>query len=429
MQMSPPPAAAPVGAVHLFVSDEGTHIRWLCDAMEGHGAVEPILPSPLVLVERLATLRPRAVFLDFVMAQAQQTPALLELLRREQPDLPVIGIGLSTQPASMLAALRAGVDEFIDMAGPATEVPQTLRMLSERRGGRKGAPRDGMPATSLALVGARAGLGTTTLATHLAVAVQELLDKRAGAATQALRGTVLLDLGMPERDGLLYLNLKSDFHFVDGVQNLQRLDRTLLQTALAQHASGTSVLPLPAKLSQIREISLADAELLLRKLGDFYAVRIADLGGCAAPDFVAQVARSAGRVWVVCDQGIGAIVSTAALLGRLREAGVADDRLALIVNRFEPGAGLPARDIAERLGVGLVHVLPARPQVLLAAASRGELLVQSHRSDPYAQAVFALAKSLLPTLPDAASPQQGHGWSTLMTQITGRWKDQRRDRP
>jgi len=428
MLMSTPPAAAPAGTVHLFVSDEGAHIRWLCDAMEGHGVVEPVHPSPLVLVERISTLRPQTVLIDFLMGQTQQPSALLELLRREQPQIPVIGIGLSTQPASMLAALRAGVDEFIDMAGLPTDVPYTLRAFDERQGGRKSTSRDTTQATTLALVGARAGLGTTTLATHLAVAVQELQDRRTDTAASQ-RGTVLLDLGLPERDGLLYLDLKSDFHFVDGVQNLQRLDRTLLQTALAQHSSGTAVLPLPAKLSQIREISLADAEMLLRKLSDIYAVRIADLGGCAAPDFVAQVARSAGRVWIVCDQGIGAIVSTAALLARLRDSGVAEDRLSLIVNRFEPAAGLPARDIAQRLGIGPVHVLPARPQVLLAATSRGELLVESRRSDPYAQAVFGLARSLLPTSPDTAPPALGRGWSTFMTQIAGRWKGQRRDRP
>ncbi|WP_198970030.1 AAA family ATPase [Xylophilus sp. ASV27] len=423
MPMSIPPA--PANAVHLFVSDAGTHIRWLCDAMEGHGEIEPVPPNPLVLLERAASLRPRTVLIDFLTEHPHQLFSTLELLRREQPQIPVIGLGLSTHPASMLAALRAGVLEFIDMAAPAADVPPTLRALTERRAEQAGTPRDGM---TLALVGARGGLGTTTLATHLAVAAQELQQGRTDPAA-AQRGTVLLDLGLPERDGLLYLNLQSDFHLVDGVLHLQRLDRTLLQTALAQHAGGAAVLPLPAKLSQIREISLADVQLLLRKLAEFYALRIADLGGCAAVDFVTQVARDADQVWVVCEQGLGAIVSTAALLERLRESGVPQDRLSLIVNRFEPDAVLSARDIAQRLGIGPFHVLPARPQVLLDANSRGELLVESRRSDPYAQAVFGLARSLLPTLPDTASLAQGRGWSTFMTQIAGRWKGQRRDRP
>jgi hypothetical protein len=167
----------------------------------------------------------------------------------------------------------------------------------------------------------------------------------------------LLDLGLPARDGLLYLDTQSGFSFVDGVRNLRRLDQTLLHTALAHHSSGVAVLPLPASLAQVREISHADSVALIKRLTDFFDFQIADLGGFSTIDFVAQTVREAQRTWVVCDQSIGAIVSTANLLKDLRTREVDTTHLSLVVNKFDqprgphrqghrraPGAAAASRD-------------------------------------------------------------------------------------
>jgi len=409
---------------YLFASDNGGHIAWLTDALGRQGAVVAIAPDTDTLDERIALLGPQALFVDFSPDQAAAAARLHQRLKRDWPTLPVLAAGASTAPAAMLAALRAGVDDFVDVAAPPADAVRTLRALLERRRSLQGGTRG----CTLALLGARAGIGTTTLAASLALTLQELLNRAPRPAAGAARhGVALLDLGLPARDALLYMDTPSSFSFVDGVRNLRRLDQTLLHSALAHHASGVALLPLPASLAQVREISHAESVALIKRLGDFFDFQIADLGGFSTIDFMAQTVREADCTWVVCDQSIGAIVATASMLQELRGRGLPMERFSLVVNQFDGQVGLSARDIAERLDLPLRHVLPARRAPLLAAASRGEMLVRSARSDPYTQAVAGMARTLHQEFMRAAgqTPAKDPRWIALMSQITGLWKSSR----
>lgn len=407
---------------YLFASSNGSHITWLTDALGRLGSVVAIGPDDKSIDERIALLSPAAVFIDFSLDHNAEAAQLQQRLKRDWPMLPVLAAGSSAEPAAMLAALRAGVDDFIDTAASPLEAVSTLRGLLARRADLQGGTRG----CTLALLGARAGLGVSTLATSMAMALNDQLGQAPvrPPGRGVRHGVALLDLGLPARDGLLYLDTESGFSFVDGVRNLRRLDQTLLHTALAHHASGIAVLPLPVSLTQIREISHADSVALIKRLSDFFDFQVADLGGFSTIDFVAQTVREAQHGWVVCDQSIGGIVSTANMLKELRARGVEIERLSLVVNKFDSHVGLSAKDIAERLELPLRHILPARSTQLLAAASRGEMLIRTARNDPYSQAVSGLARSLRHEYMSASGepPAKDPRWVALMSQITGFWK-------
>ncbi len=405
---------------YLFASNSGVNITWLLHALQRSGTVVPVTLSSEMLDERIAALNPQAVFLDFSKEQAITAAEVHRLLKRDWPSLPILGTGSAAEPATMLAALRAGVDDFVDMAAPAQDVTSTLRALLDKRSAQQASTRG----RTIALLGARAGLGVTTLATNLALMLQDLVMRASTSpVSQPRRSVALLDLGLPARDGLLYLDTQSSFSFVDGVHNLRRLDQTLVQTAFAHHTGGAVVLPLPSSLAQVREISHADSVALIKRLGDFFDFQITDLGGFSTLDFIAQTVQEADKTWVVCDQSIGAIVSTASLLKDLQARGIEPQRFALVVNKLDQGVGLTARDIAARLGLPLAHALPMRRTALLSAANRGEVLSRVARNDPYVQAVLGMAKGLHREYTDAAkNPPPESAWSTFMAQLTGKWK-------
>jgi pilus assembly protein CpaE len=420
-----PPSLQATGPGHnayLYASDNGTHAGWLNAALGDLGQVTTVALDARELVERIATAQPRSVFLDFSGSQALRSTHLTTALRRDWPELLLIGTGHATETNTTLAALRAGVDDFLDLDGQTSDVLPVLQDLMARRQGLRSPQAKGR---TLALLGARSGLGVSTLACNLSALLQEqrtlTLNRVPGRMPQR-QGVALLDLGLPARDDLLHLGLKSEFSFVDGVHSMQRLDATLLQTALAQHTSGLAVLPLPSSLAQIREISHAESVSLIQRLTDFFDVQIADLGGFTTVDFMAQVVSSADQTWVVCDQSIGGIVSTAALLRELREHDINTRRLLLVVNKFEPFVNLPALDIANQLGLQLAHVLPARASALLAASCQGQLLAHTARNDPYVQAVGQMVRGLAPWIDGSASPDKAELPRTpRLTQMLNKW--------
>jgi pilus assembly protein CpaE len=402
----PSPALAPAtpvgGETYLFATDDPATLDWLAHGLQRRGKVVQVARSLRAIEERVVTLRPQAVFLDFAGAQAATAAELHRQLRQVRPALAVLGTGASTEPAALLAALRAGVADFVDTAGSLHDLNATLAALLMQR---SDTAASGPAATARApvarghgvvLLGARPGMGVTTLATHLALLLQDAVRRgpAAPAGGSPARGVALLDLGLPARDGLLYLDTPSDFSFVDGVHHLRRLDQTLAQTALAHHGDGLAVLPLPCDPAQLRETSSDDDAALLRRLPDFFDHQVADLGGCVRPAFMAQCVREADRVWVVCDQSIGGLVSTAQMLRDLQGHGVDRARLGLVANLFDPALAVTARDMAERLQLPLAHVLPQRRAALLAAGARGQMLARLARNDPYVNAVQAMVREL-----------------------------------
>jgi pilus assembly protein CpaE len=420
-------SAPPTGDTFLFASDNGANISLLVNALQRRGVVEPVALAVSALDERIAALSPQAVFLDFSGTQAVAAAEVHRQLKRDWPALAILGAGSSAEPAAMLGALRSGVDDFIDVTAAMAEINATLAALLQRRSAALARVRG----RTVALLGARGGLGVTTLATNMALLLQDAIARRpvctnAAGAVEPPRGAALLDLGLPARDGLLHLDMQSSFSFVDGVHNLRRLDQTLVQTAIAHHTSGVAVLPLPASLAQVRDISHADSATLVRRMADFFDYQVTDLGGFSAIDFIAQAVQEADKAWVVCDQSLGGIVSTANLLRELQARGIEPQRFSLVVNKLDANVGISARDIAGRLGLPLAHVLPMRRTALLAAGGRGEVLARAARNDPYVLAVQGMVRSLQREYtPGDMSAVAESPWAAFMAQLTGRWKSAR----
>ncbi|GAB3626991.1 Flp pilus assembly ATPase [Pandoraea terrae] len=407
----------------LFCSAHGSHGEWLSEALRGAGVVLQEAGRPAQLQQRIGDLDPQLVLLDFSGASdgrpdspddggIAQAVDLTRMLKRVAPKLPLVAVGTMARADGMKAAIRAGVHDFIDMASNHEEALEVVRRVLDHASAPDAAPmRHGR---FIALIGARVGVGCSTLSAHLTQLAQEM---RAGPRTAkqtkgneaAAPGHVaLLDLGLPAGDGLLYLNTQGHFHFAEAVQNLRRLDETLVHTAMTRTTSGLTVVPLPQDLGEMRAVAAADALSLTDRLRAFFDLIVADLGGFSNPAFVASLARAADEVWLVADQSVGAIVSLANLLHDLDEKGVERGHMHLVLNCYDPRYGMAAEQIAKRFDVPLLATLPDRPLAMLSATNQGKLILDTGRSDPYVRALQPLAERLM--VSQAAAARAAQGW-------------------
>lgn len=397
----------------VLVTQSSSHAFWLASALGSDAEVIPVAGDLATLHTAISASGLGVVVVDFSAPVTEAAIALVSDLRASFPGVVIMGSGSAAEPASMRAALRCGVVEFIDWDASEGEANAAIRHQMHARSQLPAAValEPQTKGFSLPLLGARVGMGVTTLATHLAVMFQEMhaYDVRGtknrkqvarpfGASQLPLEESAhaaLLDLGLPARDGLLYLGIAGDFSFVDAVQNTRRLDATLIESAFAKHSTGTVTLAWPSDLGMLREVSPAAAAGVVNTLKSLLGVQVIDLGGMVQADFLAPLLRESGQGWVVCDQSLGGIVSTAQMLKELDAKGVNRSTLKLVLNRFNAQAGLPAKEVAQRLGLELLHVVPDRSTVLLNAASCGQLLSQSLRGDPYVTCVRGMARALL----------------------------------
>ncbi|AZG17005.1 MULTISPECIES: response regulator [Cupriavidus] len=357
---------------------------WLEQALDGAGTLVTEEGAQEAFVEQISELRPGLVFLDFSASQAQASARLAEQVARLFPQLPLVAVGHAGDSDAMLAALRAGVRDFIDLRGAPSQATHAVRRLMVPRAQVRAVTPAHRHGRIVALLGARAGVGVTSVAVNLAAAVRQ----RASAEV------LLLDLGLPARDGALHMNIAPEFHFVEAVRNLRRFDQVFVDTALARHANGVSVLPLPATLSELRDVSFSEALALLDRLRAFFDLQVIDLGGFSNAEFMSQIVKAADAVVMVAEQSVGAIVSAAELLHELKKREIERPDLHLLVSRFDDALGVDAAQMAERIGVASVDTLPERRAALVQAANRGVVLADDAPADPYVRALGALMDRL-----------------------------------
>lgn len=374
----------------VFASTNDAHARWLARTLGPVGKVETVVLDPALVAQQVSQHMPSMLLVDFSGAGSSQggarrgsaASAVAAAAHAAFPGLQIIAVGTLAEPESAISALRAGVRDFVDADGDSEDALRIVRQVLDNR--MEPVSRHGRLTV---LLGARPGMGVTTLAASLSV-----LLARKGATLN--RHAALVDLGLPAGDGALLLNAAGGVSFVDAVRNLRRFDQTFVHTALARHESGLALTTLPVDLGALREVSYQSAVALLTRLRAFFDQLVVDLGGFSNAEFVFEVARAADQAWLVCDQSVASIVAASRQLEMLRDGGVDNANLRLVINQYEPDIDLDAAQIAERLNIELAGVLPARRVALCQAANRGQLLVDIAPRDAWVRALDALAAQL-----------------------------------
>lgn len=366
------------------------------------------------------------ILLDYSPDTAARSSELAGKLLAQTPDLPLVGVGStgSDQATGVLAAMRAGVRDFLDLDATDEEIRHLLLYVQSQAGSSRPAPAPVAQRSRgrvILLLGVRPGVGTSTLAAHLGAlmtpAQPSTLQEDSRSLTQ--QQVLLLDLGRPAGDAALYLGVESEFHYDDALRSARRIDPSMIRTALGRYASRLTVL---SQMAGTLEPPQGGAELdvLVDRLRSHFELLLCDLGGLPVAQVPASLLGAADEIWLIVDQGIGSVVSLDAALRELERNGLRDQRLSLVINRYDEAGGVDAGQIAKRFNLPLLAVLPERSRTLRASANQGRLLHQVSLRDPYVRALDRLIEKLR-TGP--APITRVSGWKRLLLRAGGfRWK-------
>ncbi|WP_164981559.1 AAA family ATPase [Silvibacterium dinghuense] len=170
-------------------------------------------------------------FVDFSRSTEEAIETAQYLTQMFAGKITVVALAKSKDPAKILVAMRSGCSEFLET--PLQEV--TLNDLFDRleRQWFSTHYKEPQSGSILSLFGVKGGVGTTTLAVHLAVFLSQMQGKRVLLVDHCQElGHVCVYLGMDGR--------KSQFQEV--VKNFNRLDSQLLHGFIGRHPMGLDVL-------------------------------------------------------------------------------------------------------------------------------------------------------------------------------------------
>jgi pilus assembly protein CpaE len=336
----------------------------------------------------------RLVLLDYACETADASTSLARRLSALSANLPLIGVGspAADRAAGVLAALRAGVRDFIDMDASDEEIHTLLSQALKNAETQQTPPTPAIrkPGQLVLLWGVRPGVGTSTLAAHLGALSMPAKSAGTMLSDTIAPHTLLLDLGAPHGDAALYVGAKGDFHYEDALRHATRIDATLIRTAIPHHRSGLAVI----SQTQEQTLNTAETSALIDRLLTLFELVLCDLGGRSLQQLSPQLLKSANEIWLVADQGIASMVSLDTCLHQLAQHNARDRRVSLIVNRHDEECGISARQIAERFELPLLAALPDRSRALRSSANQGLLLHQMAPKDAYIHALTPLLAKL-----------------------------------
>ncbi len=239
-------ARVPLLLVHAGFSEGALIQTWMQHVMKGSSLYLARFQEGVI--DLVLDHQPNAVLIQFDPCCIDAAVALSAQLQANYPQIPRLAIGRTRHAQCMLAALRTGVQDFIDIDGAVDTAQQVVHQLLDTP------PAGGVHvsrAPQTAIVSARAGLGCSLLAAHLSAHLQARLQApqpNPGATAEGSRAeealsSLLIELGHPGGDCAIYLNTPGEFGFAEAVHQQHRLDRRMAQSAIARHASGLRLLP------------------------------------------------------------------------------------------------------------------------------------------------------------------------------------------
>jgi pilus assembly protein CpaE len=301
-------------------------------------------------------------------------PADLAVFRRRYPRSGIVIVVPQLEPAMMLDAIRAGVNEVV----PEPVSSASLTAAVERVLGLQ-APQVEQGKV-LAFLGAKGGVGTTTLAVNVAAA----LASEPGA-------TVLVaDLHITGHgDAALFLGVEPRFSIVDAIENVHRLDSALLHSLVARAKSGMDVLASPDRPS-LRAPEGQHMRILLDRLSANYQYVVLDLPRTDLG--IIDAIEPVTAITLVVNQELPTVRRAAQVATLLRQR-YGKDRVGAVVSRYDARAEIGQDDIERVVGLPVWSVLPSDYRRAVAAANVGRPLVRDG-SSRLATSILQFARKL-----------------------------------
>jgi pilus assembly protein CpaE len=272
----------------------------------------------------------------------------------------VVVIGQTNDVMLYRELMRRGVSEYLIMPVNVMDVIGALSSIYN-------APDAGVVGKSIAVVGAKGGVGASTIAHNLAFMVSSTYDA----------ATVLVDLDLPFGTAGLDFNQDPTQGLADAVFAPDRLDANLLDRLLSKCTDKLQLLAAPATLDRpydLRETDIDGVADILRTTTPYVIYDLPHMWTA----WSRRVLLGADEIVIVSAPDLANLRNAKTILDVLKQNRPNDSQPILLLN----GVGVPKRpeigatEFAKALDMDLAGIIQFDPALFGAAANNGQMLIE-----------------------------------------------------
>lgn len=237
----------------------------------------------------------------------------------------------------------------------------------------------------IAVFSPKGGVGCTTVAINLAVALKAITDK----------SIILLDADLRFGDIDTALNISSATSIGTLVSQLDEMDNQLLERSLIPHKSGIRVVVAPPHLDMADAIRPEHLRKLLTRLAELDDGYVVVDAWSTLDDCTLAILDSCQQLVVITTPQVTAMRDVHRFLEVLNLLGYGRSSTLLVLNHCYHRSDVRVKDLERAVGFPIVQEIEYAPNQVTASLNRGVPLVEEYRDSAAARSIVNLAQLLV----------------------------------
>jgi len=283
-------------------------------------------------------------------------PEWIEDLTHKFPQVPVLVCSEKLELDFMMRAMQLGVREILPLPLVRENVEAAIRRVQLAKKRRTTPTRS----TVVVVTGHKGGVGTTTVAINLAVALSECQAERCA----------LVDLGRPFPDVGNFLDHDTSYNLGDVIHNVCDLDHSFFKKIMQPYGNNLEILHGISDFKDQDSLDLAIVDKVFTILRGLYKYIVVDLGHLFDELFF-RVFREADLVLMLTELNVPNFRNLWKLWPMLGEWDPRRQKVKIVVNRKNKGNDLGMKELEKILEGPPFALLPSDYPPLIAAINQG----------------------------------------------------------
>jgi pilus assembly protein CpaE len=289
-------------------------------------------------------------------------------LRQLRPAVRLVACSASNPPTQQLLmdAMRSGVQDFVFKP----VAPDALKEILSRFSLEGLAAEQRSAQKLVVLMGAKGGVGTTTVAVNLGVQLTTFAHKR----------TVLLDLARPLGNAHLLLDMSPRFGIRDAIENIDRLDSHFFDGLVTAHKTKLSLLAGALHPEVWQSIPATLLDRISNVAQATFDVVLADAGSQFGSDW-APILKSSRMILLVTETNVPSLWALERRLSALEGLGIDSEKVRVIVNRWHKGDQDTLDSVQKNIKRPIIASLPNDFRKASTSINLGTPLMENHNNN------------------------------------------------
>jgi len=307
---------------------------------------------------------PDLILLDVMMPDMDGYEVTRRL--RQNPstmETPILMFTAKTQLDDKVTGFEVGANDYLTKPTHPSELQARVKTLlsrvSEKKGG-DGSRRDENRGYVIGVLGARGGLGVTTLAVNLGAGLHTRTKSEVIVAEMLPgQGALALDMGVANPKGLVDLL---------SLSKLSEITRDSVRESLIHHTSGMKLLLASDRPRDMHLINqTANYETIISRLAGLARFVVLDLGVGLQP-FAEKILRHCDETLIILEGVPNTIIHTRALMDDIAALGLPKKNINVVLNnRIRSDTQLPASQVQTKLDHEIISTLTPAPELFVQA--------------------------------------------------------------